>query len=136
MDRLVLGARVLLALPFLVFGLDGLFEFLPRDVYPEHGARAAAFQAEIVGSGYLWELLKVVEVTIALALLTGRFVPMALAALVPVLACILGFHLTMEREGTGMAIVLIMLTGFLGWSYRQHFAGLLAPNAKPAPRSS
>lgn len=126
----VVAARVLLALPFLVFGLDGLIGFLPADVYPEHGERAAAFFEALV-SGYAWPLLKVVEVTVALALLVGRFVPLALAMITPVVVHILCFHLTMEPEGTPLAITLALLTAFLAWAYRAHFRAMLEPNAKP-----
>jgi len=132
MSWIVIGARVLLALPFLIFGLDGLLEFLPRDVYPEHGEQAAAFHAALVDSGYAWELLKGVEVLVALALLTGRFVPLALAVIAPVIVNILGFHLTMEREGTGLAVGLVALTAFLAWAYRAHYWPMLAPDAKPS----
>ncbi|MGI9432514.1 MAG: DoxX family protein [Myxococcota bacterium] len=131
MSWIVIGARVLLALPFLIFGLDGLLEFLPRDVYPEHGEQAAAFHAALVDSGYAWELLKGVEVLVSIALLTGRFVPLALAVITPVVVHILGFHATMEREGTELAVVLVALTAFLAWAYRAHFRPMLAPHAKP-----
>lgn len=132
----VLGARVLLALPFLVFGLDGLVGFLPPSVYPEHGEQAAAFQSALVGSGYAWRLLKVVEVSVAVALLVGRFVPLALAVVTPVVIHILGFHLTMEPEGTGLAVVLVSLTAFLAWAYRAHFRPMLAANAQPFPEEN
>ena len=127
----VVAARVLLALPLLVFGLDGFFAFLPRDIYPEHGARAEAFLNALVGSGYAWPLIKTTEVLVALALLSGRFVPLALVIFAPVLVNIVGFHLTMEREGTGLAFTLAALTGVLAWSYRASFRPLLAPERKP-----
>ena len=131
MNRVVVAARVLLALPLLIFGLDGFFEFLPRDVYPEHGARAEAFLNALVGSGYAWPLIKTTEVLVALALLSGRFVPLALVVFAPVLVNIIGFHLTMEREGTGLAFTLAALAGFLAWSYRASFRPLLAERPKP-----
>lgn len=127
----VVAARLLLALPLLVFGLDGLLGFLPTDTYPEHGEQATAFLEALVGSGYLWRLLKIVEILVALSLLTGRFVPLALVVFTPVVVNILGFHLTMEREGTGLAVLLVSLTGFLAWSYRAYFRPLLDPDAKP-----
>jgi hypothetical protein len=49
---------------------------------------------------------------------------------------ILGFHLTMEREGTGMALTLLSPTAFLAWAYRAHFRPMLAPNAKPFLQAS
>ncbi len=131
MTRSVVVARVLLALPLLVFGLDGLVGFLPEDTYPEHGEPATLFLEALLGSGYAWELLKLVEVGVGVALLVGRFVPLALAVITPVVVHILGFHLTMEREGTWLALWLVALTGFLAWAYRAHFRPMLAANAKP-----
>jgi uncharacterized membrane protein YphA (DoxX/SURF4 family) len=136
LNRLTIVARILLAIPLLVFGLDGLFGFLPADSYPEHGEQATRFLEAIMSSGYLWETLKILEVAIGVALLSGRFVPLALAALTPIVVNILGFHVTMEQEGTGLALVLVVLLTFLAWAYREHLQPVLAANAKPDLQNS
>lgn len=125
--RLELLARIALALPLIVFGLDGLLGLLPPDVYPEHGPQAAEFLRVIQDSGYLWEVLKIVEVAVGVALLAGRFVPLALVAIAPVIVNIVGFHLTMEREGTWLAFWLVALAGYLAWVHRASLRPLLAP---------
>lgn len=127
--RLVFAARLALALPLLVFGLDGLLNFLPADTYPEHGPRAAEFLSAIQGSGYLWQILKLAEVAVGLALVLGKFVPLALVVIAPVIVNIVGFHLTMEREGTWLAVYLVACTAFLAYAYRASFRSLLQSDA-------
>lgn len=125
-SRLESVARVALALPLLLFGLDGFLGFLPPDIYPDRGPRATEFLRVIQGSGYLWQVLKVTEVAVGLALLAGRFVPLALVVLAPVVVNITGFHLTMEREGMWLAVYLVVLATFLAWVHRSSYRPLLA----------
>ena len=132
MNRMVVAARIVLALPLLIFGLDGLLGFLPEGTYPEHGPQAAKFLEAIVGSGYLWQVLKIAEVTVAIALLSGRFVPLALVVLSPIVVNIVGFHLTMELEGTPLALLLVVLLAFLAWAYRASFRPLFQSDAQPS----
>jgi len=132
MNRMVVPARIVLALPLLIFGLDGLLGFLPQDTYPEHGPQAARFVEAIVGSGYLWQVLKIAEVAVAIALLSGRFVPLALVVLSPIVVNIVGFHLTMEPEGTALALLLVVLLAFLAWAYRASFRPLFKSDAQPS----
>ncbi len=136
MNRLVVAARIVLALPLLIFGLDGLLGFLPADVYPEHGSQATEFLEAIMGSGYLWQVLKIVEVAVAISLISGRFVPLAILMLSPVVVNIVGFHLTMEPEGTGLALLLVVLLAFLAWAYRASFRLLFVSDARPFTRQS
>ncbi len=136
MNRLIVGARIVLAVPFLLFGLDGLLGFLPADVYPEHGSQATEFLEAIMGSGYLWQVLKIIEVAVAISLISGRFVPLALLVLSPIVVNIVGFHLTMEREGTGLALLLVALLAFLAWAYRASFRPLFVSDAQPFTRQT
>jgi len=47
----------------------------------------------------------------------------------PVIVNIVGFHLTMEREGTWLAVYLVAFTAFLAHAYRASFRSLLQPDA-------
>ena len=88
-SKLPTVARVLMGVPFLVFGLNGFLHFLPTPPMP---AAAGAFVGALAASGYLFPVLKTVEVAAALLLLSGRFVPLALTLLAPVLVNIVAFH--------------------------------------------
>jgi putative oxidoreductase len=62
-----------------------------------------------------------------LLLLIGRFVPLGLTLLGPVIVNILLFHIFLDPSGLPMAIVVSALALFLLWRYRENFAGLVKP---------
>ena len=132
--KLVLAARLALALPLLVFGLDGLLNFLPPETYPDHGPRAAEFLRVVQGSGYVWQLMKLTELAVGLALLVGKVVPLALVVIAPVIVNILGFHLTMEHQGTWLALYLVALASYLAWVHRSSYRTLFV-ESPPEPDS-
>jgi uncharacterized membrane protein YphA (DoxX/SURF4 family) len=125
-----LVARLLLGLVFLVFGLNGFFHFLPM---PPLADRPGAFMGALAATGYMFPLIKGTEVVAGALLLAGRFVPLALLLLAPVVVNIAAFHVFLTPGEVGMSLVLVALTAFLGWAYRGSFRGVLDPNAAPAP---
>jgi hypothetical protein len=70
-------------------------------------------------------LLAVTEIVAGLMLLSGRFVPLGLTLLAPVIVNILGFHLFLARSGIGFPVVLLALELYLAWAYRDAFAPML-----------
>lgn len=125
------AARILLGLVFFVFGLNGFFRFIPQ---PPPPAPALAFAMALVQSGYFFPLLKGTEVLMGILLLSNRFVPLALAVLAPIIVNILAFHAALAPSGLPMAIVIVALEIYLAWSYRKHYAPMLAAKARPASR--
>lgn len=122
-------ARTLLGLVFFVFGLNGFFHFIPA---PPPPPAAAAFAGALFASGYFFPLLKTVEVTAGALLLANRFVPLALAALAPIVVNIVAFHLFLAPGGAPIALVTLALEIFLAWSYRHAYAPMLAARVAPA----
>jgi uncharacterized membrane protein YphA (DoxX/SURF4 family) len=125
--------RVLLGLVFLVFGLNGFFNFIKMAPPP---ADAMAFFGALVKTGYFIPLLKGTEVVAAVLLLSNRFVPLALTVLAPILVNILFFHVALEPSGAPMAIILVGLEVYLAWSYREVFRPLLASRVAPSVAGS
>jgi uncharacterized membrane protein YphA (DoxX/SURF4 family) len=121
--------RLFLGLVFTVFGLNFFLHFLPTPAPP---ARAAAFAGALFGSGYLFPLLKTIEITAGLALLFGRFVPLALAVLAPIVINIVGFHLFLAPSGLGLAVAILAAEIYLAWAYRAAFAPMLQARTQPA----
>jgi len=121
-------ARVLLGLLFFVFGLNGFLNFMPTPPVP---APAGEFLGGLAASGYMFPLIKGTEVAAGALLLAGRFVPLALVLLAPVIVNIVLFHLVLAPGGYGMLAVILGLELFLAWSYRGSFAGVLRGDAKP-----
>ncbi len=122
-------ARISLGLAFFVFGLNGFFNFLPT---PPVEGDAGAFLGALAATGYMFPLIKGTEVAASILLLSGRFVPLALVLLAPVLVNIVLFH-TVLTPPNALTFVLLGLEVFLAWSYRDAFSGLLT--ARTVPRA-
>jgi uncharacterized membrane protein YphA (DoxX/SURF4 family) len=116
------AARLFLGLVFTVFGLNFFLHFLPMPAPPP---RAAAFAGALFASGYLFPLLKSIEVAAGLLLLGGLFVPLALAVLAPIIVNIVGFHLFLEPSGLPIPLVVLAAELYLAWTYRAAFAPML-----------
>ncbi len=124
----IIGARLILGLIFVVFGLNGFFHFIPN---PEANAPMTAFMTALSETGYFMIVVKLVEVASGLMILTGRFLPLGLILLAPVSVNILLVHVFLDQTGLPMAIVIILLQVFLAWAYRDSYGAVLQVNAKP-----
>jgi hypothetical protein len=111
----------------VVFGLLMLAGAATHVSNIKEGAMArSALITAMVATGYLWPLLGAIELVAALAILSGRFVPLALTMLAPVTLNILFFHLSEpSADGIGIALVIVSLHVTLAWMVRDQFASLL-----------
>jgi len=107
------AARVLLGLIFVVFGLNGFLHFLPQ---PPMSGPPADFAGALAATGYMFPLIKGTEVVGGALLLAGRFVPLALTVLAPVIVNIFAFHAFLAPAGMALPIAIVALTVFLAWS--------------------
>src|SRR5437867_9627771 len=114
--------RVLLGLMFVVFGSNIFFMFLPMP--PQNPSLATDFNKALMQSHYIY-VVGLLQVIGGLLLLIGRYVPLGLTLLGPVIANILLFHIFLDRSGLPLAIIVAVLVLFLLWRYRTNFAGLL-----------
>jgi len=135
------AARLFLGLVFTVFGLNFFLHFLP---VPPAPPRAAAFAGALFASGYLFPLLKATEVAAGLLLLSGRFVPLALTVLAPIIVNIVGFHLFLAPSGLAIPLAVLVAEIYLARTYRAAFAPMLrartplperASSLQPAPEA-
>jgi hypothetical protein len=132
-------ARVLLGLVFFGFGVNGFLHLFPL---PAMEGKEAEFVGGLVASGYFFPLLFVTYTLTGAALLTGRYVPLALTVLAPVVVNVVAIHLTLSPSGPEfyLALLVLLLEVFLAWSYRAAFRPLLrarddaARKAMPVPR--
>jgi hypothetical protein len=120
MKKMVLGARVVLGLLFLVFGINYFFPFLPNPPSPAEGQ---AFLGALFQTGYMFPLIKTFEVLGAVLVLFG-FVPIGLLMLTPVVVNIFAFQLFLAPNQLALGALIVVLMAFLAWSYRSHFAPL------------
>jgi uncharacterized membrane protein YphA (DoxX/SURF4 family) len=120
-----LVARYLLGLIFLVFGANGFLHFIPMP--PPTGVAGqfmgALFVSHVLVVVFLLELIP------AILLLVGRYVPLALVLLGPVIVNIVLFHAFMAPSGLPLAIVVVILWLLTAWSVRWAFEGIFKQKA-------
>jgi hypothetical protein len=120
--------RYLVGIIFFVFGLNGFLHFLPM---PPLEGPAGAFLGALVASGYLFQLVKAVEVAAAVMLLANRFVPLALTLLAPIVVNIFLFHSVLTPVNP-VAVFVLLAEIALAWFYRDAFRPMLAAQVKPS----
>ena len=123
-------ARYLLALVFTVFGLNGFFHFIPQPPPPEH--LAVQFMT-VMSMSHYFVLVFAIQIAAGLLLFSGRYIPLALALLAPIIVNILLFHSLMNPEGIGAGALVAILWVVLFIRFRRAFAEIF--RAKPSPES-
>jgi putative oxidoreductase len=112
-------SRYLLGLLFTVFGLNGFLHFIHQA--PPANPLAVQFFVAVSGSHYM-AVVFLVQIIGGVLLLAGRFVPLGLAMLAPVVVNILDYHITMDPGGIGPGLVATLLWIILFLRYRSSFA--------------
>ena len=123
MKAATLIARILLGLMFAVFGSNAFLHFIPM---PPMSGPAGDFIGALAATGYI-KAIAALQVAGGVLLLAGRYVPLGLTLLGPIIVNIVLYHIFMDRNGLGMALVVGALALFLVWRHRVSFAGLVQP---------
>lgn len=123
MRIVVMIARILLGLVFLIFGLNGFFGFMPN---PPPTPAAGAFFGALISTHYMFFLIFGAQVLGGALLLLNLMVPFALLILAPVIVNIIAFHLFLSPVPMQIAIALVVtaLALILAWHHRAAFAPL------------
>jgi hypothetical protein len=116
--------RVLLGLVFVFFGSNGLLHFLPMPKLPNN--ITGEFLNALFVSHYIYAIA-LCQVVGGFLLLIGRFVPLGLTILGPIIVNIVLFHIFLDVEGLPVAFIVTALFLFLLWRYRVAFAGIVQP---------
>ncbi len=115
-------ARYLLGLIFLIFGANGFLHFIPM---PPPTGVAGQFMGALFVS-HMLVVIFLLQLLGAILLLVGRYVPLALVLLGPVIVNILLFHSFMAPSGLPLATVVVILWLLTAWSVRESLAGIFA----------
>jgi hypothetical protein len=81
-------------------------------------------------TGYLWQTIGVTEIICAVAILTRRFIPLALIVLAPITTIIFTHHLSQVGQivykpgGIYIGIPVVLAHLLLAWHCREHYRGL------------
>jgi putative oxidoreductase len=129
MKIVILIARILLGLIFVVFGLNGFLLFLPQPPLPPGDMLTFV---TVMGKSHYMIPVFMLQVIGGLLLLIGRFIPLALTLLGPVIVNILITHIVFQPAGLPPGALAAILWLILFYAYRQYFAGIFTADAKPA----
>jgi putative oxidoreductase len=122
----VVIARVLLGLVFLVFGLNVFFHFIPMQPMPGDVGTLMGLMFQ-----HRWfHFYGVLYIVGGLLLLVGRYVPIGLVLLGPIIVNILLFHLTLNLSGIGPGLVCAVLEIFLIYAYWPAFEGIFSADGR------
>ena len=124
MKYALLVSRLLLGLIFFILGLNSILHFIAM---PLPTGDALAWFGIMSGHGWM-TFVGVIMVISGLLLLVGRFVPLALAMLAPVIVNILLYHALLWPHGFVPAIIVAVLEVVLLVAYYRSFAPLFVPD--------
>jgi putative oxidoreductase len=123
--------RTLMGLLFLFASVSYFLMIMGVFPMPPLEGPMKTYNEGLAASGYFFMLLKITELVCAILLLTGRFVPLALIVLSPIIINIFFVHLFLDRTGLPVAIFLIAANIFLAYCYRDAFKPLLTSRYEP-----
>ena len=121
MKIVALIARILLGLVFVVFGADKLFHFIPPQPLP--AGPAGEFTHAMMTTKYM-VVVGLFEMAGGLLMLIGRFIPLGLCLLAPILVNILIVDVLMMPMGLPIGIVVTLLWLLIFWRVRGAFSGI------------
>ncbi len=124
--------RILLGLMFVVFGANGLHDFMHMPP-PPAGSPIAQYMAIMAPSGWM-HLVAFFQILGGLLVLFGGTAPLGLCILGPILVNILAFHiLLVGGQGIAPGLVATVLEIVLIYCYRANFSGIFTYKATPTP---
>ena len=123
MKIVILIARLLLGLSFVVLGLNGFLNFLSMGPMPT--GLAGQFIGALFLSHYFW-VVAALQIAGGVLLLANRFVPLALVLLGPVIVNIICYHVFLNPSGAALAGLATVLWLIVFYGKRQYFSGIFA----------
>jgi len=133
LQRVPIAARLLLGAVFVAHGLNGFVNLVPQDLIPLAAAhvpeRATTFVAALLATGYVFPLVNGIEILAGVLLLANLFVPVALAALAPIVINMVAFYFMLAALAPGgivLAMGTLALEVYVTWTHREAFRPMLA----------
>jgi putative oxidoreductase len=124
-EKITMGIRILVGLAMVVFGLNKFLNFMPQ---PEPGAMGADMVtlATILSASAFMKIVALIEILGGVALIIGKYVPLALTFLVAVMLNAALFHFFYDTKNIGGALVFLVLCLYLVYTQKERFSSLLS----------
>jgi len=121
--KITMILRILFGLFCLIFGLNKFIGFMPFPPIPGDGGTLMGIYAS---SGFM-KIIGILEILGGLALIAGKFVPLALTFMTAIMfnaAVFHGLHDPANIVGAMVGLILALVLIFAG--YKQRFSGILS----------
>lgn len=125
-NKITLVVRIVFGAMFVVFGLNGFLNFIPM---PAPAPAAGEFLGALFKTGFIFPVIKSIEILVGLSLLSNKFTSFALVALAPILTVISLHNFLLDPAGAPLAIILILMFGYLVFIHRNNYKQLFASKA-------
>ncbi len=122
MKYAVLVVRILMGLIFLVAGANHIVPFMPMPPIPGD----AGVLMTILMTHKYFAVVGLIQVIGGLLLLVGRFVPLGLTLLGPIVVNIFLITVMIQHGSPVLGLILIAMEAFLIFAYRFAFAGIFS----------
>ena len=134
---LVRATRLLLGFQFLINGISWWWKILPYPSIWDHSALSYTppFVQAMIDTGYMFDLIKGIEIVTGLALLANRWVPLALVVMFPVTVAAWSvdfFLISGSLRAQVMGWSALAANAFLLLAYFDYFAPMLVASSKPS----
>ncbi len=115
--------RTILGLGLILIGLGKLihFDFMPSPAFNED---ATLFIDSLNNTGYVLQVVAVLEIVIGLLLVFNKWVSFALILLAPITVNVLLFHLFLDSPGLFLAIIVVFLNAILIYKHWKSYRTL------------
>ena len=123
-SKLAFVSRVLLALLLVSGGINNL---LWRNPVWDPTPGGARFLSLLHETGYLLHAVAITEISVGVLLLSGYFLPLALAVAAPLLVNFFLFHAFVQFAGIETVLIAGAYYGYLVYIHRDHFSAVLTP---------
>jgi uncharacterized membrane protein YphA (DoxX/SURF4 family) len=124
MKIVVLIARILLGLIFVVFGLNGFLQFIPPQPIPPQAGQFAG----LLFTTHYYIVIFALQFIGGVLLLVGRYIALGLVILAPIIVNILLFHIHMAPSAIGPGLLVTVLWFVVFSVHRESFRGILSAN--------
>ena len=121
--KITMGARIILGLILVVFGLNKFIGFMPELELPD---AANNFFVALIETGYMMAFIAIVEIVAGVLLLINKYVPLALVIVFPVMLNALLFHLFLDLPNIAPALIAVALNIYLFFAHKPRYEGVLS----------